>query len=61
MGTTLTLDPLDASRSKRVLCACPFVFTERLASAAAFSSAANASARCPALIPEIANSQAEKS
>jgi hypothetical protein len=39
----------------------PLVFVEGPASAAAFSSAANAADRCAALIPEIANSQSEKS
>jgi hypothetical protein len=39
----------------------PLVFVERPVSAAALSSAANASARCATLIPEIADNQSEKS
>ena len=63
MRTTLTLDARDAARSQRVLCPLPRAFAgaEGSASAAAFASAADASARCSALIPEIADSQAAKS
>ena len=61
MGTTLTLHPLDAGRSKRVLCPLAPVFVEGSASAAAFASAAKTSSRCAPLIAEIANTQSEKS
>ncbi len=61
MRATLTLDPLDAGLPSASSVRLPVAFLEDPASAAALSSAANPSARCASLIPEIADSQTEKS
>ena len=63
MGTALSRHPLDAGRSERVLgAALAAVFKLQAPQRrAAFLSAINASGVASALIPEIANSQAEKS